>query len=362
MTLLKITPLDAWFFRDSRPFYRGETHRDVESLFPPSAFTLVGAIRAHLARRMGWKEGAWPPEIVRVLGDGEDLGALRFRGPFLGKGEGNAISAIYPAPAHLLGTWQKDGWSEFLILEPGEERSSDLGKVRYPAAAGSRGKKALTDWYLTPEDISKVLQRRTEGLTLVPPGVLRETEHSIGIELERGTRTAKDRHLYSIQKIRLPKNVCLLAEVEGAIKEFDDRFAFLLGGESRMAIAEVCNETDLRMRVPSVHIPSEDGCIRFTLIHLTPAHFRDLPGPGGRIPGVPGRVVSACMNRPIRVGRWDSVRGCPVETKPFVRPGTTWFLEAEENDRAAVERMHHGKIGEYTAFGFGEVVIGGWSS
>jgi len=100
---LKLTPLDFWFFRDGRPFHQGEASADIESIFPPSAFTVVGAIRAYLARKMGWRDGKWNNEIAKVLGDGSYLGPLRFSGPFLGREHAGVIEPLFSAPLSLLG-------------------------------------------------------------------------------------------------------------------------------------------------------------------------------------------------------------------------------------------------------------------
>ncbi len=50
MEKLIFEPLDTLFFRDGRPFNQGEGNGGVESLFPPSPTTLVGAARVALAR------------------------------------------------------------------------------------------------------------------------------------------------------------------------------------------------------------------------------------------------------------------------------------------------------------------------
>ena len=83
---LRLEPVDTWFFRDGTPFTKGDSPQEnVGSLFPPPPATVVGALRAALARSRGWGgRGSWPPEICEILGDGpDDLGQLRFDGPFL---------------------------------------------------------------------------------------------------------------------------------------------------------------------------------------------------------------------------------------------------------------------------------------
>ena len=108
MIAVQFVPLDTWFFRDGTPFTaQSAPQEDVGSLFPPYPPTLVGALRAALARANGWDEaGRWPPELCEVLGDGpEDLGVLSFAGPFLLR-DGQPL---FQAPRHLLGASREVG-------------------------------------------------------------------------------------------------------------------------------------------------------------------------------------------------------------------------------------------------------------
>ena len=98
--LLRFDPLDSLFFRDGRPYTKDESEQvGVASQFPPTPATLVGAVRAAAARGRGWDgHGAWSDDIKKVLGDGESLGPLRFRGPVLIRGG----DVLFPAPANLM--------------------------------------------------------------------------------------------------------------------------------------------------------------------------------------------------------------------------------------------------------------------
>ena len=365
MNYLRLTPLDSWFFRDGRPFHQGEPSADVESIFPPSSFTVVGAIRAHLARNMDWREGSWNEKITRVLGDGYNLGPLEFRGPFLGREKGKVIEPLFPVPLHLLGKRKDDGGHEFSLLSPGDKIECDLGRVRLPGAMGIEGMKPFTRYYLTGERLAEVLKGETEDLEIVDSKDLWDTEYAVGLARDETSRTAKEGYLYSSCKIRLNHGACLLIGIEGVKNGFDDRFAFPMGGESRMAIAERVDLQKDLSRIPDPQL--KDGRLRFTLTHITPAFLKRWPGLGEGLPGVPGKVISACIERPLRIGGWNSLKKVggsvkkePVELKPFIRPGSTWFCEADEDSRTAVLQLHGGRIGEFTAFGFGEVAIGAW--
>lgn len=365
MNYLKLTPLDSWFFRDGRPFHQGEPSADIESIFPPSAFTIVGAIRAYLAQRMGWKyqrmgwrDGKWDEKIIRVLGDGYDLWPLMFRGPFIGRESSGVIEPLFPVPLHLLGRYEEGKDRLFKLLSPGKGIDSDLGKVRFPSAEGIEGMKTFIQHYLTAKSFTDVLQGKTEDLKIVASDELWESEYAVGLARDADTRTAREGHLYSSCKIRLKKSAFLMMGIEGVRDDLPDQFALAMGGESKMSVAErVVIQEDL-FNKPSLEC--ENRHLRFTLTHLTPAWLERWPGPGEVLPGVPGKVVSACLDRPIRIGGWDSVKREPVALKPFIRPGSIWFCEADANKKEEVLQLHGSRIGEYTGFGFGEVVIGAW--
>jgi len=358
MMYLRITPVDSWFFRDGRPFHLGEATSDVGGLFPPSAFTVVGAIRAHLARSMGWREGKWSEEICRVLGDGYDLAGLRFRGPLLCREGDRGPEMLYPAPLNLLGKRNDSGY-EMRLLRPGEEVECDLGRVRLPTAEKIDGMKQLSG-YVNGDQLKQVLRGEVPEGRVIPREELWGTEYAVGLERERDTRTAKEAHLYSINRIRLVRGVHLIMDVEGideGLLEKLDGAVMPIGGEGRMGCVEMLSPgkgvSEIRQEIGPI-----DGRVRFTLVHITPAFLGRWPRPGESIPGVPGEVVSACVGRALRIGGWDSVNRRPVELKPFIPPGSVWFCEAEADELNDV--MSVSRIGEYTGFGFGEIALGIW--
>ncbi|MCX8207739.1 MAG: type III-B CRISPR module-associated protein Cmr3 [Methanothrix sp.] len=357
MRYLILTPIDSWFFRDGRPFHKGEATSDVGGLFPPSAFTVVGAIRAHLARSMGWHEGSWSDEICRVLGDGYDLGGLRFRGPMLCRESDRGLEMLFPAPLNLFGKKSDRGY-EMRLLRPGAEIECDLGRVRLPAAENIDGMKPISG-YITGGQLKQVLRGEVPDGRVIPADELWSSEYAVGLARESETRTAKEAHLYSINRVRLERGVHLLMGVEG----IDDLLRELagavmpLGGEGRMASVDIASPVDdISGFRPELRAAS--GRIRFTLVHITPAFLGRWPGPGEGIPGAPGRVVSACIERARRIGGWDSVSRRPVELKPFIPPGSVWFCEADEGELNDIMSMS--RVGDYTEFGFGEVAVGVW--
>lgn len=364
-----LSPVDSWFFRDGRPFNQGEkAQMDVQSIFPPFATTVVGAIRAALARSLGWKgRGNWPAEIKAKLGDGQNLKPLTFQGPYLIRRMKGSIEPLYPAPLNILGKAPSDeekSWT-FSNLSPIKKGiNCDLGEnVRLPAAKNAAGKKSLYGFFLTQEDMVRALHGDDQQkIKPIPGKSLWELEYSVGIERDYLKRTAKEGAIYSARKVRLCREIALAMHVSGLDTEMELPATLLLGGESRMAYSEpLARPIDL---IGAPALEPSGGIIRFTVTHITPAYFDGgLPGPGEKFSGIPGaKVISACLERPLRIGGWNSATSQkgPIPLKPFIPPGSTWFCEAEAGYVEKIRRLNGCHIAACTDFGFGQILIGSW--
>lgn len=171
--------------------------------------------------------------------------------------------------------------------------------------------------------------------------------------------------LYAAAHVRLAKDIALAVEVEGLP---DVRLAGALaplGGEGRCAWIEVLRQPITLPPTPEL-ARGEDGILRYTVIHMTPADLGDdWPGPHPELRGangeaLPGRVVSACLGRAARVGGWDSIGGRPLPLRPLIPAGSVWFMATEAADADAIAGWHGQAVGRSTAWGFGRVLIGQW--
>ena len=242
MIAVQFVPLDTWFFRDGTPFTaQSAPQEDVGSLFPPYPPTLVGALRAALARANGWDgAGRWPPELCEVLGDGpEDLGVLSFAGPFLLR-DGQPL---FQAPRHLLGASRECGWRPAGFLRPGSPVACDLGHVplpEFPDAVGDAGTlKTADDVWLTALGMNAVLRGQLPGTDdVVSSRSLWTPEHRIGLKRDKAVRAAKEGMLYSSRHVRPGRAISLGVRVSGLPEESTPRALSELaplGGESRVA-------------------------------------------------------------------------------------------------------------------------------
>ncbi|HHX77467.1 MAG TPA: type III-B CRISPR module-associated protein Cmr3, partial [Firmicutes bacterium] len=50
----------------------------------------------------------------------------------------------------------------------------------------------------------------------------------------------------------------------------------------------------------------------------------------------------------------------PRPLTPYLAPGSTWFFESTAEDLSALNKLHGACIGEKTAYGYGQILIGKW--
>ncbi|GIX17749.1 MAG: CRISPR-associated protein Cmr3 [Rhodothalassiaceae bacterium] len=377
-------PLDSLFFRDGRPFNQDDPNQaDTTSLFPPYPPTMVGALRAALARALGWngrREGkAWPEEVLGTGTDWQDeentsLGPLEFAGPFLMKDD----ELLFPAPLHLLRRDKQKGEEgsrapepgtdgrcrkcrsvprEYALLEPGGQMECDLGEVRLPVAPeGGRWKPAEGCW-VTRAGMERILAGECPDPKVVfCPDCLWRTEPRIGIARELESRTVKRQEngggLFATRHVRLAPGVKLVMAVRGVPNELSlDGVITPLGGEGRAAAV---SELEKPPALPEENKAAEGEKAAYIAVFITPADLAERPKPGEAVDGLPGRVVSAAIGKPVRIGGWDGVARRPIPLRACLPAGSVLFLEECDG------RISACSIGRAREWGFGRVLIGRW--
>lgn len=361
------TLLDTGFFRSGQPFNAGEGgYSGVRGIFPPTMNTLQGAIRTALAVAKGWSPtgGQLPPE----LGTPEHLGVLSLRGPYLLFGN----EPYYQMPYHLLVKRKSgpDSLKKFVFLTPGEPVTCDLGQeICLPQPVEQLdGASSVEGLYISKSGYTSLLagQLPLEEQIKEQENLWKE-EPRVGLERNDNTRTAVDSHLYRIQHVRPEKEVKIRVIVCGLPPGWPElpRRVFPLGGEGRLSAVEVKGfskkeQINLLPACPTL-APGTGGTLRFTVTLITPGSFGDLAGVVRRgLPGIPGRCLSACLLRPQLIGGWDLVNREPRPLTPYLAPGSTWFFESTAEDLSALNKLHGACIGEKTAYGYGQILIGKW--
>lgn len=368
---------DVLFFRDGRPFNQGDpAQMAVQTLFPPHPTTAVGALRAALARGMGWGgRGRWDPGIANTLGNGDNLNGLHFQGTYLTHG---LAGPLFPAPGMIVK--EKGDGREIRRLGPGPARECDLGgSVRLAEPKGIKRDarvKSLSGSWLTREGMQRVLNG---GVPARAEIYLADEDYNdvgerlfarevrIGLARNAKTRTAEQGALYSAGFVRpqAGENVGLVVGVDTQRELQPAASPIPLGGEGRFAWVEGGEE--IVWPEPPATFQSAGGNLLYTVTLITPAHLPgDWPGPGQELaPELPGTIVCACHERPLMVGGWASrdvtADWGPQPLKAMLPAGSTWFLKAEGTaDAETLRKLNGTHIGDRRDWGYGQILIGTW--
>ncbi len=364
MHKLFFEPLDTLFFRDGRPFNQGEGTAGIESLFPPSPLTLVGAARVAWARALGWKgKGKWIDAINTDLGgDDDELVGLNFCGPLLFSHD----EPVFPAPALLMGKLSEENKPDKVMhLRPADQvMQCDLGIVRLPVPDVSKsdkveGRKLLAGWWLTQSGFAKVLQGEIPNVNeFIHQDKLWHTEAKVGNQIDPDTGATVEGMLYSTQHVRLNNGVRLVMGIDGDLVKFPEETQVPLGGEARSCWLY---KQPGGLVLSDAKVSDKNGVLRYAVHVLTPLNPEQPPTPDQPFEGLPGKVVSACLPRAQRWGGWDTINWEPFPMKPHLAPGSVIFMQAEKADKQQILDRHGKTIGNRSSWGFGLIAIGQWN-
>jgi len=383
-TIWKFSALDTLFFRGAVPFNAGEGGQGGQtSMFPPAISTIQGAIRYQLAVSQGWRP---PSTLPAELGDGDSLGQLKLRGPYLLVND----ELLFPCPLFLVRQQQQHAQGTqvtYYRLSPGQETvQCDLGNVRLPLMpAGVRGAKPMENYWLNASAMTRVLAggvpyshsievNASDSTGPNHSGVydskhLWEYEPKVGIGRDSGKRTAEDKNLYAINMVRPMKEVSIAVAVEGLGNEWFQRLEskpnlINLGGEGKLAAMEITRRAISLPDLPELEI--EHGRVRFTVTLITPAYFGNreetIQVISNLKPWINCECVTACISKAIQIGGWDLAQQRPRPLRSYIPAGSTWFFEGDAAQIDAIKGLHGSLIGEETsqAYGYGQILIGRW--
>jgi CRISPR-associated protein Cmr3 len=389
-----IRPTDVWLFRDGRPFSAGD-HR-ATSLFPPTPFTLQGAVRAKVLLESkaplddyayaskeeitGREENDATRRVVLEIGSPSNgYGRLKLRGPIVAR-DGQPPIQFFPTPADVV----KVSWKpELIALQPLEHSPfiSDLSDRLLPLWTCLPNAEAETDVHWLREDEMRDYlssQTITEKLTKVERRLF-ERESRFHVRIDSAVkRPHQDEetggHLFLVEFIRPCEDAGLLLEVgteDGRpLDGFPASGMLQLGGEARSAFykeAGAITLPDSGIREETLH----EG--KFKVVFITPAYFKngEQPERGDwskyfHNAKVTLRAVARGRTQPIGGAKADlkSQRGDSFQkaTQHFVPAGSVYYFEADgpvNYDNCPITETPDGD--NFGQIGFGQTLIGRWS-
>jgi CRISPR-associated protein Cmr3 len=391
-----IRPMDVWLFRDGKPFRAGEDHA-AETLFPPSPFTLQGAIRPKVLADKGVnlaefaKNGERNPDPD--VGYGENFGKLRLRGPILMRCKDGKWERLIPIPADVV---------EVALIcpscghrnPPKTERCKkcDQRLTRSKAEYGMISPCDLPFMTNSPEGLQILWAQKPERYEqakgwlpesewerylrgqapeqVVTSGKLFTFEPRFGIAIDADKGTTEEAMLYQARFVRLKKETALWAEVDGV--SLNEGGFLRFGGEGRAAVYEALSQQESLRPLSQFNFASNSN--RFKVVLVTPAWFsggwQPKDGDWSKVFGASVQLVGAAIPRPLLLGGFDVAKGVPKPMRAFVPAGAVYFFEAEKSvsfadDFAFTEtpdevREQNDNANAWAQIGLGAVLIGVW--
>jgi CRISPR-associated protein Cmr3 len=371
-----IRPMDVWLFRDGKPFRAGEDHA-AETLFPPSPFTLQGAIRTKVLLDKGVnlaefaKNGERNPDPE--VGYGDYFGKLRLLGPLLMRCKDGKWERLIPMPTDVV----KVG-NRYELLRPNlnlpfttnlPENLPDKSLQLLWARTGERISEAKG--WLPESEWERYLQGQAPE-QVVTSGKLFAFEPRFGIAIDADKGTTQEAMLYQARFVRLTKETALWAEVDGV--SLNEGGFLRFGGEGRAAVYEALSQQESLRPLSQFNFASNSN--RFKVVLVTPAWFsggwQPKDGDWSKVFGASVQLVGAAIPRPLLLGGFDVAKGVPKPMRAFVPEGAVYFFKADEpvqfpDDFAFTETpdevsRQNDNANAWAQIGLGAVLIGVWRS
>lgn len=368
-----IEPNDVWMFRDGRPFAAGESHL-IHSLFPPSALTVQGALRALVLHNSSHPLDHWTASNLHTtVGYGNALNQFEMEGPYVAcRDDSGNITQIVPLPADV--TYTKYG--DFKSLEPihaaglanfpnrallplqlvGTAEADDMPE---PAWIGI---KTLEDSYLARHTPQRDDNNPMDGI--IYSSDLFSDEPRFGIGMDAQVRRPRDSMLYRAAFKRPKPKVGLLVKVSDiglpAVPTIIG-----LGGEGRTArITPQPDPTTITLNTSNTLNVKHTGKIKVVL--LSPAYFGDTWQPvkgWGHFLGSGVTLAAAAIPRYQTLGGWDFAAKPKPRSRPMVRlvpAGAVFFFEDATTPKQLCLTDNPAGFPPFDKLGFGRFAVGTW--
>ncbi len=396
--IIRINPLDTFFFRDGKPFEMGD-EAWADGIFPPSPSVIYGALRSLWISQ---QEGGFTEENI------SNSKELRINGIFLElynqtdanekeKEKGN-WKLYYPVPkdfVELNGRFKKDNTKGILELE----KFVGISNYTFQHIATKKTNKKLQIENYSNLSIFKDndFQEYTKGNEKVKPISTSyiTKEAKIGIARNSQTNTSEEGKLYRVEMQRFgdfqfsanrnknlnPENMRLVVDFD---MPFEEQSTFIkLGGEGKTASVIIENST--LEKIPFPKLITKDNKTFFKVCFLTPCIFGQ-----GLLPSwidkstmkskiafsnLSLELLTVVTDKPISIGGFDmqatnanGSKGMPKPMQKMIPTSSVYYFSCdgtgEEINKEIEKLFHYQNISEdldnstnYACEGFGLSIV-----
>lgn len=357
---LFLKPNDLFFFRDGRPFTRGEQSEgySIETPFPS---TVMGALRTAYIAFCGDMRQFVNDEMKSVIGTNQSLNgaSIHIRGVFLARRGG---LSYYPSPRDLVSEKKSQDLKLYpLSIEPKNDAFSHSSQLPMLLTwSDSQMQVEHTEGHVSCDNLRKYLLGETGCLAAEKSDFIID-EPKVGITRDRKTMMAAEGMLYRINMKRFTDSALgFIADVDG-IDQLPEHGLIKLGGEGKgFAYSQISQKTDpfsddnwtlLQDRVKAAK--------KFKLYLATHAIFDEGCFPKGLHPDI--ELIAAAIGNYVTVGGWDVALGHPKDTYRAVPAGSVYYFKLTNSVDIddILNCLHYKNISDQRAQeGFGLAYVG----
>lgn len=370
--MLLIKPLEPFFFRDARPFDKGEGW--ATGIFPPLPSTIYGAVRTAAISQKSTIDDYYSDRHIAIR---EEMGSPGYCGTFTIKSVllYNGYSSLTPMPLDLLQKRHHNRLGILLSNPRGDEIISDKRFTFYQAPDPDF--EAPTKPWLDSYGLEKYLLG--ESLLVDDTRNPLYEEIKTGIEKDPEKGNAREHMLYVQKMLRLEDKEYgesghyeFSVETEN-ISSLDERGILKLGHDGRIFSYKKTTEGNFDFSADELYgikakIDSEK---KFRILFTSPALLKNGWLPGGvkdsncvwETGSIRIRIKSAVLGKPMCVGGWDMKKRGPKPMRKAVPPGSVYYCElangtVEELFDTLFDKNISDADGDLAQQGFGHTLIG----
>jgi CRISPR-associated protein Cmr3 len=374
--LIRINALDAFFFRDAKPFEMGEESW-ADSIFPPSPSVIYGTLRFLFFIQEN-ELHATKERLEQLTKDLKITGIfLEVEEEITDKNGKIKIEKSYLLPLMNDLVEEKES-KELAFLELKDTNpisSSDFKKIPVSKARATKA-----NGFIDTNSYSKLLKKQKEEIKEKIKTELLISEPKIGIARDNQTHANQEGKLYRVEMQRFDtqkyKNIQFVITCEN-LELKEGNYMTKMGGEGKIFSYSVEKEIpkSIKVETPTFdeNVKGEDKIFRLCVV--TPALLKNGSLPSwiirdeekGTMEGKPNEesnlkleLITTLLGKPVSFGGFDLKEKQPKEMNKYVPAGAVYYFKIIDGTYSQVIDMFHGKSISDTdaAQGFGIAYVG----
>lgn len=327
--IIEMEPLDVLFFRDSKPFNKGEDNW-ASSIPFPNLTTLYGMLRStYFSLHIN--------EFFPDKKENDSTNAIRIESANLVYQD----SVYYPIPEDLYCYEAKDGY-HFMYKQCVESKDMvssfnvETGLEHFVKIPNTyhKQKPVSTAFFRFDKENLQAYFMNDENLKHKDFREFIFEEGKIGIGRSDRSKCSEEGLLYRIGQIRYEKDLKIRVKINDGILDLPEKGTLKLGGQGNSVSYKLLKDTE------SINFCTDrkEKCNRVKLYLKSPAVFQNGWKPDflekGKLEGVLDgkkvRLLTACINGYLPIGGYDLEKNCPKPLVKAVPAGSVYLFELLE--------------------------------